>query len=649
MLWHGEVQRDVSLAAEDRAGLRLRYAVDQPLLTSNILVLAPTYLSVIADPYFLDLLLKMETAGVALAVLPLLLNQLDNYVQGIETFKLFGARRYRRELEWYRSNLGTQQTIFKNTLLRLMDGVVEYEEGVDDLTNNPLGDLLQRESLRSTLREKLGSGFDPFVQTMNELSSLLNNLYRKLGWEIGMSAVVCATRDRRLTLRLTCPALFQNVRTDKSFLKDELRKFKNIFSKSIYDNMISRIDTANNLLKTLVEQSDHRAVIQKRRISKRQLARQRKARKSARSLHNAIIRGKCWKCPCKDRHAVHFILKYPDLDKNEEPSKQSNDSRFRMVIASPAGINRPHLRDIGLMIETESEMFQSKTNTQNDCPPYCITGQIPIQKRVQFSMQDEEPRSPSVLQTNQPPDILDICGTLSSIGLTGKPTQYFGCFSDESHRHNMYYIRNIAADLKTRSLSELLAASSNYFQAPTSDQFLFTQKHRLRLAVNLACSVLQFHGSWLEAYWRARDIMFNTAADIDSPFVRWDVGNEVDTRSMCKGKGKGKASSPLIQSEILFPLGLVLVELSLCQTLDALRTADDEDRTEAYAEFKTAARYVDLVEQQSGTEYKKVVKTCLFWPGDEEFDLDNEEMQDDMFRLVISPLIQNLRIFEGGM
>lgn len=146
----------------------------------------------------------MEAAGIALAILPLLLNQLDNYVQGIETLKLLGTKRYLRQLEGYRSNLGTQQVIFEETIVRLLDGVEEYGDGVDDLVRNPLksqlSDLLQRESLRSTLREKLGRSFDPFCQTMIELSSLLNDLNRKLGWEVGISAVVSPTRQRAMSV-----------------------------------------------------------------------------------------------------------------------------------------------------------------------------------------------------------------------------------------------------------------------------------------------------------------------------------------------------------------------------------------------------------------------------------------------------------------
>ncbi|KAJ5089480.1 hypothetical protein N7532_008164 [Penicillium argentinense] len=568
----------------------------------------------------------METAGVALAVLPLLLNQMDNYVQGIETFKLLRSKRYRRELEWYRTNLKTQETILKNILLGLVNGVVEYEDEVDDMINNPLGYLLRSECLRSSLRQKLGISFDPFIQMMTEFSNLLNDLYRKLGWKTGSSVV--------------------DTRRDKSLLKAELRKFKDIFSKSIYEGIMTRIETANSLLKTLAEQADHRTIIQKMRITKRPLIRQKKVRKSARSLHSAIISGKCWKCSCRDRHAVHFMLKYPELSRNEEESEASPDCRFRMIFAYTGTIDNPRLRDPGLEIETESEISQSEYNL-NNCPPHCITGKRAIPKEAGFTIQGGLQKNSVASQANKVPSILDLCVSLSTIGASGQPNQLFGCFSDESHRHNMYYIRDIAASLEMKSLSELIADSGNFFKVPTDGHFL-TQKQRLRLAVNLACSVLQFHGSWLKTHWRAKDIIFITAADIENPFVRWIVGDEDNMWGLHEGKGKGRASSPLIQSDILFPLGLVLVELSLCQTLEALRTAEDEDRMEACADLKTAARYVDLVAQQSGTEYKRVVKTCLFWPGTEEFDLDNEEVQDDMFRLIISPLIENLKIFEGG-
>ncbi|CAG7940008.1 unnamed protein product [Penicillium nalgiovense] len=110
---------------------------------------------------------------------------------------------------------------------------------------------------------------------------------------------------------------------------------------------------------------------------------------------------------------------------------------------------------------------------------------------------------------------------------------------------------------------------------------------------------------------------------------------------------KQKATPALIRSEILFPLGLALVELSLCQTLESLRTLEDGDHIEAHTDLKTAARHLSSVEMESGEEYGRVVERCLFWPGIKESTLDNEQMQDEVFQLIVLSLMGNLKNFEA--
>ncbi|OQE89733.1 hypothetical protein PENNAL_c0013G11372 [Penicillium nalgiovense] len=490
--------------------------------------------------------LKMEAAGVALAILPLIINQLDNYVQGLETIKSFGAKRYRRELESYSSSLGTQQAIFINTLERALDGVVEYEDGLDELRNNPLGDLWKRKSLQASLHEKLGRDFYPFNQMMVEIATLLEELSRRLGL------------DKNIAL---------NYRVDQSVIKKEVKKFRDIFSKGIYLDLFARIDAANRILNTLVE-------------------------------HSSIDLAPGW---CE--------------------------------------------------IEAESDTIRSRVDSMNRFSHQGNQERAPFAKqkaKVQFAF-DESSEDEQSMLSDMPwvPPIVDICSTLSTVGTNtnGETNEPIGFISDENHRHNMYYVRKLAGNLRSQSLAELIATSSGFFKAPGSGSFLFTWGHRLRVAVNLACSVVQFHGSWLKSQWRSRDIMFTSTSsgDIDKPYVRWNVGSDLDTWSMCRDK----PTFSLIQSEILFPLGLVLVELSLCQTLEALRIPEDDDRVEAYVNLKTATRLLQVVEEQSGAEYEKVARRCLLWPGTKEPTLESEKMQDEIFQLIISPLVENLRNFEG--
>jgi hypothetical protein len=365
--------------------------------------------------------------------------------------------------------------------------------------------------------------------------------------------------------------------------------------------------------------------------------RQKKARKSARSLHNAIIRGKCWKCPCKEKHLVHFVFDPPYVE-----AQNCKDSRFRLVFASTPTLDLPEIANYGHEIEAKPGLIHLSTEpqTRNACQDLPIHQPVFEKKtKLQFSHPESEKQSILIPDQWQASLISDICFTLSTAPANSRQSQLLGCLSDDTYRHDMYYVRSYAENLKSQSLAELITASSNP-RATAKDRFIFPQRHRLRLAVNLACSVLQFHGSWLKSQWRARDIMFaaKTSADVESPYIIWN---------MIDGDGHVEQKAALIRNEILFPLGLVLVELSLCQTLESLRTPEDSDQVEAHMDLKTATRHLSIVEMESGEEYSKVVERCLFWSGVKGSTLDNEQMQDEVFQVIILPLIENLKNFEG--
>ncbi|KAJ5697545.1 hypothetical protein N7488_011229 [Penicillium malachiteum] len=519
----------------------------------------------------------MEAAGIALAVLPLAINQLDAYVQGLETIKSFGAKRYRRELEGYSSSLGTQQAIFVNTLERTLDGVVEYEDGLDELRSNPLGSMWERENLRASLRDKLGRDFEPFNQTMTDLANLLEELSRKLG--LDKNAAMKSPSN---------PSAFYN--TDQPsgsiYHQKEIKKFKDIFSKSIYLDLFARIDAANRILKTLVEQSDYRATIQKRIISKRPLLRQKRVRKSAVSLHNAIMRGKYWKCACQDQRSIQFVLDYPGENLNGFEDNRSRGCRFRMISPSNNLVDLVDGWGGGVEIEAESNAIQPSVNILDKSSfQGSSDGLISTKRknRVQFMVDElsEDELSMSEISSSSP--IMDICSALSTVMTDDETNKAIGFISDEIYRHNMYYVRNLAGNSRSQSLAELIAASSDIFRMPSVNRFLFTWGHRLRVAVNLACSVLS---------------NFTVSGDIEKPFVLCNVGRDPDSWSMCKDN----STFSLIQSDILFPLGLVLIELSLCQTLEALRMPEDDDNVEADMNLKTATRLLPVVGAQSGAE-----------------------------------------------
>lgn len=97
----------------------------------------------------------MEAAGVALALLPLMVNQLDNYVEGLQTLKTFQTKSYRAYLERCAAMLGGQHAILMNTLGRALGDLPVAE--ISDLLSDPNSIRWTNPRLEDALRPNLGS------------------------------------------------------------------------------------------------------------------------------------------------------------------------------------------------------------------------------------------------------------------------------------------------------------------------------------------------------------------------------------------------------------------------------------------------------------------------------------------------------------
>lgn len=120
----------------------------------------------------------VETTGLVLAILPLLVNQIDGYVRGLE--KIRSLRRYRRELMRYSTGLGAQYAILLNTLELSLEGVVDNHDERLELISNPKGPGWASTQFQEKLRGRLGRDYHVFISTATELSDMLEELSRKL-------------------------------------------------------------------------------------------------------------------------------------------------------------------------------------------------------------------------------------------------------------------------------------------------------------------------------------------------------------------------------------------------------------------------------------------------------------------------------------
>ncbi|KIV79450.1 hypothetical protein PV11_07012 [Exophiala sideris] len=616
----------------------------------------------------------VETAGLILAILPLIVNQIDAYVQGIETLKVFRDKKYRRQLEEYATGLGTQNTILINTLECALEGVVDDEDELSKLIDDPQGPSWKDPNLQAKLRRKLDRNFDVFVRNTTAVSTHLQYLSHKLGLE-SLSSM--------------------EVLNDANVVKREVMKFRNIFSKSVYSELLTKIGNANSALKTLIDQAHHREESgRERQQLSRPLLKCRAARKHAVNLYNAVIQGDCWKCPCKSVHRAH--LRIEPLEDHEQHDQIGTIPKLRMAFSSKTSSHALAPPWQWQEVESIPVAVSAPTIITSASPASGITHPTPKRRKVRFTtalgipgylaVPQQVPQATSGCQA-----IADMCSALRADKGDNTLKGFVSIVEgpNTGQRYDIYLLDKLDATMEIQTLEDLFyrspfAAGQTIVSRPVS------RRARLSLAATLACSVLQYQGSWLKPHWRSRDILLSKAAiESTANFDRFYLsGHKVDRRNSLESQrivqdvpvtgaspsnGAKDASiaitigdaagsedeSPtaitdttrrthnLIRCELLFPLGLTLVELSLCQSIPSLRLPEDNDAVEALASLKTAARVLDNVYYESGFRYGDVVDKCLFGLGSNNMDLEDEDFQRAVYEKIVLPLRDDLKNFEG--
>lgn len=133
----------------------------------------------------------IEAASFVLAILPLLVNQLEDYVQGFDKLAQLGSKRHQRDMQTKHNTLKAEMAILLNTIHIAVDGITQYEFG--DWTSISNSQFWTDDNIQQKLERKLGSSYDLFISLANELKDQLERLSAKLGVGVGRTGRVCVT------------------------------------------------------------------------------------------------------------------------------------------------------------------------------------------------------------------------------------------------------------------------------------------------------------------------------------------------------------------------------------------------------------------------------------------------------------------------
>ena len=432
-----------------------------------------------------------------------------------------------------------------------------------------------------------------------------------------------------------------------SVVEREMKRLKMTLSKNSYQELINAIEKANKDLRDITRQNIYLEPTRRSRKMKRPTADIKAIRRHAASLYQVLIAGDCWKCQCSDYHVASLRLELrPQITGNYQTDTDSK-FQFRVLLARS--------RDGFAFAPTNDwQEIEVKPLITED-PNISVAAKVAGSKRgVRFGT--DPSRNPAGIGPSQPQPawalsasaIADICRTLCT-SKHGEPLGFLADNEDHDHKHYLYRADTIPIEQpQSRSLSEILSQRNN---TPSSTSLL--KKERLEIAVTLASSVLQLDGtSWLKSRWSSHDIYFHEknvrtpSSRSLYPYLPWkQCMLEAD---LTPSAAALSINNHRIRSEVLFALGLTLIELCFGKTLQFMRLSEDEDASEEVANSKTAFRLLSLVYDEMGNVYGDVVRRCLLQPFDvRDMSLAHEEVQLKVYEGIVVPLVEELENFKG--
>lgn len=121
----------------------------------------------------------IEAAGLVLAVFPIVVSGLQHFTEGVETIKSW--KRYQRELAKYSRTLETQRIVYLNTIERLFEGIIQSNDELEALMEDPEGAFAHKPQYEEGLRNRLGRSYNNYLLIMADMLEALRKARRELG------------------------------------------------------------------------------------------------------------------------------------------------------------------------------------------------------------------------------------------------------------------------------------------------------------------------------------------------------------------------------------------------------------------------------------------------------------------------------------
>jgi hypothetical protein len=344
-----------------------------------------------------------------------------------------------------------------------------------------------------------------------------------------------------------------------------------------------------------------------------------------------------WFSPCACTHPHQANLR---LDIRKDCGAEGDASRFAFLLtfdkhSQPASSTPWDWKDI----EIESSRLAGKA-VAFTAPQF----KTPGRKTAHFapSISVSPSSGPPILRSplsDIAAKIDSLCGVLVA---THQQDCCLGVLEEEAWQHHIYSVTGPATKAQISeavSLNEIIHSAKRI--AP---------RQKCTLALTLASSVLQLHDTpWLPRTWETKDIFFlknHSGNTIPSQFY---VSQTFTSAAQVAGAAKRRR---LVKNEMVFALGVVLLELAHGASILSLKEPEDlgeDGKDDSMTEVSIATRLARELNNYESENYARAVLRCITCTFDTfAFDFDDQEFREAFYQAVVIPLQEDYRHVTGG-
>ena len=436
-------------------------------------------------------------------------------------------------------------------------------------------------------------------------------------------------------------------------------KLKFSLSEKHHEKNLVSLENLNNNFLTLSAQAHRMGNIESRAVesgSQRQawdVARYSRIRGASQALYCALEKA----CTKHTEHSAHLCL-------DEKPATL-NQVRFRLsfthlTLSSSHGSDQPTWFLVeSIVVDKQKEHINEPSSVMIDLAGTLKRQRTPPSsgppKKTKRAVRFRSPSQPLPERRTPLPKPMVLGNSLTELcqrsnfcdkirnSLQQSASTSISCLGildrNDSWEQRVYATQNGPVSQTPKSLAHIISSFKQ-----NASPFDLSKYQRLCIGRLLATAILQYYATpWLTESWRSEDILFfglETANKASDSFptapclnVRVKASNRVTQTSV--------ASHGLIRNQLLFRLGVVLIELAYKAPLPALQQPCDSEEGKAiqYLEFFTARRLGELVGAKMGRPYGKIVRQCLECDfGQGHHDLNDVQLQGAVYNDIVCEL-----------